>query len=61
MVLYDVATIGYRPRDGAIAEMDLVFCQRKSELRRFKSYRAPDEKMWDRKIEKFAEPSKPQL
>lgn len=62
-VLYDVATIGYRPRDGAIAEMDLVFCRAGSELRRFKSYRAPEQEaqMMERKLQKFAEPSKPQL
>jgi FkbM family methyltransferase len=62
-VLYDIAGIGYRPRDGAIAEMDLVFCRRHSELRKFKSYRAPEQEpeVMEKKREKFAQPSKPQL
>ena len=62
-VLYDLANVAYRPRDGAIAEMDLVFCRPASELRHFKSSRAPEQQADDfaRKREKFAEPSKPQL
>jgi FkbM family methyltransferase len=62
-VLYDLANIAYRPRDGAIAEMDLVFCRQGSELRRFKSYRSSEQQgeLVEHKLEKFAEASKPQL
>jgi FkbM family methyltransferase len=43
-VLYDIAGIAYRPRDGAIAEMDLLFCRADSSLRAHASYRTPEQK-----------------
>ncbi len=62
-VLYDISSIAYRPRDGAAAELDLVFCRQDSKLREFKSYRTHEQAEADfvRKKDKFAEPSKPQL
>ena len=62
-VLYDLASIGYRQRDRAIAEMDLVFIRFDHPIRRHKGHRdaaaAPD--VFDRKRDKFADPTKPTL
>jgi FkbM family methyltransferase len=42
-VLYDIANLARRQRDGAIVEMDLVFCPAASPLRAVKSYKSPDQ------------------
>jgi FkbM family methyltransferase len=41
--LYDIAGLLYRPRDGALAELDLVFCKKNSGLRRHATYRTPEQ------------------
>jgi FkbM family methyltransferase len=43
-VLYDVAQIIRRKLDGAITEMDLVFCPRDSRLRQFDKYKTEQQK-----------------
>ena len=62
-VLYDLASIGYRPRDRAIAEMDLVFIRFDHPIRRHKGHRnldaVPD--LVEHKRNKFADPDKPNL
>ncbi len=62
-VLYDISNIAYRPRDGAVAELDMVFCARDSALREHASYRTPEQKTaaYEKKRDKFAEPGKPTL
>jgi len=42
-VLYDIAHLSRRERDGAITEMDLVFCPAASPMRAIKSYKSPDQ------------------
>lgn len=42
-VLYDIANLARRQRDGAITEMDLVFCPAASPLRAVKSYKSPEQ------------------
>lgn len=43
MVVYDIAGMAYRGSDGAIAEMDLVFLRRDSQLRDVPSYFTPEQ------------------
>ena len=42
-VLYDIANLARRQRDGAIVEMDLVFCPAASPLRAVKNYKSPEQ------------------
>ena len=42
-VLYDIANLERRQRDGAIVEMDLVFCPAASPLRAVKRYKSPEQ------------------
>ncbi|HEY5411626.1 MAG TPA: FkbM family methyltransferase [Caulobacteraceae bacterium] len=62
-VLYDLASIGYRQRDRAIAEMDLVFVRFDHPIRRHKGHRSPDAvaDLVEHKRGKFADPNKPNL
>ena len=62
-VLYDVPAIAYRERDGAVAEMDLVFCRHDSDLRRHSSYRTPEQAAAKEKTKraKFDVPEKANL
>jgi FkbM family methyltransferase len=52
-MLYDIAGLARRPRDGALAEADLVFVRRDSKLREHASYRTP-EQVAERQREKAA-------
>ena len=62
-VLYDITNIAYRQRDGAPAELDIIFCRHDSALREHSTYRTPDQfkAAYDQKRDKFAESAKPQL
>lgn len=52
-VFYDIAGLARRPRDGALAEADLVFVRKDSKLREHSSYRTP-EQIAERQKEKAA-------
>ena len=42
-VLYDIANLARRATDGAMTEMDLVFCPAQSPLRAIKRYKSPEQ------------------
>ncbi len=55
LVLYDIAQIIRRPRDEAIAELDLVFCPADSRLREYVRYKTEEEReqLLDERRRKF--------